>query len=473
MRDSNGFIRRILTVILAVGCFQATVSQFLFVNAQTGPPAPPTGQTEGREGLTLPLAVDIALRTNPIIRATASGREMADAQLDEARAARLPLVQFSETFTNSNNPVFVFGSLLEQGRFGPQNFDPRFLNSPASINNFRTAMTLRLPVFDQLQTDTRIAQARLGQQQADNQKALVEQQIRFEVIRSYYGALVARARKEVADEAIKTAEADVKRLRDMFETGLVVESDLLAAEVQLAEFHQQRIQAAGDVIIADAALNTALGLLVNTPQRIEGELLEKAFDVSNQEEVVRLALIHRSDYARAGLAVRSAEQSVRGALGQFLPRFDVFATFGGSGQGLASGSTDYAVGASLTFNIFDLARSARVRQAPAAESLATAEQDRLADQIRFEVVRAYQQYVSAQERLAVAGRAVNQAEETLRIVQDRYQEGLTTITEMLRAETALLHARLNVLAARYDYYVGYANVLLASGRLTDVQPFVS
>lgn len=425
------------------------------------------------EGLTLPMAAEIALRTNPLVRAAASGQELAKAQLDEARAGRLPILQFSETFANSNNPVFAFGTLLEQGRFGPQNFDPRLLNAPPSINNFRTAVTLRLPLFDQLQTETRLALARWGHEQAERQKEWVQQQIRFEVIRAYYGLLVAQARQEVAEEAVKTAEADVRRIRDMFETGLVVQSDLLAAEAQLAEFHQQQIQAAGDVIVAQAALSTVLGFPVTTPQKIEGALIERTFDVADQEELVRLALLHRPDYARARLAVRSSEQGVRRAWGEFLPRLDLFATFGGSGRGLRSGSADYTVGASVTFTLFDGSRPARLKQARAAHAMATAEEDRLADQIRFEIVRAYQQYVSAKDRLKVAARAVAQAEETLRIVQDRYQEGLTTITELLRAETALLRARLNLLTARYDYYVGYAQVLLTSGRLTDVQPFVS
>ena len=69
---------------------------------------------------------------------------------------------------------------------------------------------------------------------------------------------------------------------------------------------------------------------------------------------------------------------------------------------------------------------------------------------------------------AVAASAVNQAEETLRIVNDRHGVGLTTITEVLRSQTALLRARLSLLAARYDYYVGYAQTLLATGLLTDV-----
>jgi outer membrane protein TolC len=57
-------------------------------------------------------------------------------------------------------------------------------------------------------------------------------------------------------------------------------------------------------------------------------------------------------------------------------------------------------------------------------------------------------------------------------VQDRYREGLTTITEVLRAELALVRARTDALTARHDQYVAYANVLLATGRMKDVRPFV-
>ena len=77
------------------------------------------------------------------------------------------------------------------------------------------------------------------------------------------------------------------------------------------------------------------------------------------------------------------------------------------------------------------------------------------------------------ERLKVAAQTVAQAQEALRIVQDRYREGLTTITEVLRAETAFLRTRLNSASSRYDYYIGYARVLMATGRLMDVTAFGS
>ena len=192
-----------------------------------------------------------------------------------------------------------------------------------------------------------------------------------------------------------------------------------------------------------------------------------------REELIRLALTHRPDYVRAGNNIQLNKEGVIGAKREYLPRLDLFGNYGLSGKDLSSGSSDYAFGASLTFNLFDPGRSARIGKARAAESMAAAEQEHLANQIRLEVARAYQQHVSARERLVVAGQAIDQASETLRIIQNRYREGLTTITEVLRAETALVRARLNLVAARYDHYVSYAHVLLSVGKLTDIQAFTS
>lgn len=455
------FIQKIILVIVALFCFQTGGGALFLPVSEAGEPEP----------LTLTQAVDAALKNNPLIRMTLSGRAIADAHLQEARAGWFPLLQFSETFTRGDNPVFVFGSLLEQAGFTQQNFRLSALNNPDPLSNFRSAITLRQTLFDQLQTYTRVTQARLGQQQADLQKEMVEQQVRFEVIRSYYGVLVAHAKIGVAEEAVKMAESVVKWTRDRFQNGLVVQSDLLAAEVQLAEFRQQQIDAVGDVAVAYAALNTMMGFPVETSQKVTGELADKRFEALQREELIRLALIHRPDYMRAANNIQLNKEGVIGAKREYLPKLDLFGNYGLSGKDLSSGSSDYTFGASLSFNLFDPGRSARIGKARAAESMAAAEQEHLANQIRLEVARSYQQHVSARERLGVAGQAIDQAAETLRIIQNRYRAGLTTITEVLRAETALVRARLNLVAAHYDHYVSYAHVLLSIGKMTDIQPF--
>jgi outer membrane protein TolC len=475
MRFASRLTIRKAVMLTFVAAVVVTPGRSLVVYGQEmgGGSARAARQANTPEELTLPVAVEIALRANPLMRATASGREIADAQAQEAKAGRFPLVQLSETWINGNNPVFVFGSLLEQGRFTQQNFNMPALNNPDPLNNFRFGVTIKAPLFDGRQTSTRVAVARLNQKQADTQTDQMGQRVRFETIKAYYGVLLSQMRKEVADEAVKLAEADVKRSADRVEIGATVSSDLLSAEAQLAEFHQQQIQAAGDVVIALAALNTALGLPVDAPQNVSGRLVAKTFDVAGQEELMRVALDRRPDYTRVSLAGESRREQLKGARSEFLPRVDVFANAGASRNNWIDGSGDYLIGASMTFNLFDAGRKARIAQARAEAELAANEREHLANQIRLEVVRAYQEYVSARERLVVAERIISHAAEALRIVQDRYHEGLTTITEVLRAETALVRARLSLLAARYDHYVGYANVLLATGRLTDVEPFAS
>ncbi len=62
--------------------------------------------------------------------------------------------------------------------------------------------------------------------------------------------------------------------------------------------------------------------------------------------------------------------------------------------------------------------------------------------------------------------AVSMAEESLRIIKNRYEAGLTTVTELLRNETALLEARTRRLAAVYDQRVAAAMLERASGTLS-------
>ena len=418
--------------------------------------------------LTLVDAVEIALRRNPLTRATSAGTQLADAELSEAHSRRLPVLVAAANFTRSNNPVFVFGSLLEQGRFGPDNFRIDSLNHPGAINNFRSALTLRFPVFDQRETQTRIATARIQQQQADQQTNLVEQQIRFEVIKSYYGLLLAREKLKVAEDAVRTAEADVKRARDLVETGVVVQSDLLAARVQLSQFRQQQIQMSGELATTLAALNVALGLPLDTPQQPLAELVDRRFTIDALEVLSAQALQNRPDYRRAVLSSQARTAELHGARGEWLPRVDAFVSAGRSSEHFTNGSGDYAAGATVSVNLFDAGRKSRIARATATRSIATAEEEQLASQIQFEVVRAYRQYVSARERLLVVAEVTAQASETLRIVQDRYRAGITTITELLHAQTALVQARSDLLAARYDQYLSYANILLATGQLKDV-----
>jgi outer membrane protein TolC len=423
--------------------------------------------------LSLSEAVAAALESQPLMRSAQLGLELAEERVAAARRERLPAVRITETITRGNNPVFVFGSLLEQARFGPENFFLPALNNPSPITNVRTAVSANIPLFDRRKTSTHIEQASITRDQAVLGRTMTEQRTRFDVIRAYLGVLVALASRDTAGEAVRMGESDLERTADRIEAGLAVESDRLAAQVQLAEFTRQKIDAEGNLATAFVTLNVAMGSPPETRRNLTVALMKKTLMLPEPEELVRRAMTSRPDYALANFAIEFAGRQIAERRGDYLPELNLFGTFGASGRNWGAGSTDYSLGAGLALNLFDPNRASRVTQAGIQQNLARMERDRVRDQIIVEVARAYHQYRASIQQLEVAEAALSQAAEALRIIQDRYETGLTTITDLLRAETAFVRARMNLTSATEAQYLGYANVLLVIGELTDVQAFES
>ncbi len=86
--------------------------------------------------------------------------------------------------------------------------------------------------------------------------------------------------------------------------------------------------------------------------------------------------------------------------------------------------------------------------------------------VQLELRSAYLETEAAAQRTAASRTAVQQAEESLRIIQNRYEAGLATITELLRAQSAVFEARTVYLAAVADWRFSRARLERAAGRLT-------
>ena len=229
--------------------------------------------------LTLDAAVEQALAKNPQTKISESGIRTANLKLTEARTGKWPSLQFSQSVVRSNNPVFVFGSLLEQGRFTASNFALNSLNNPSSLTNLRSLVSGQMPLFDQRQTSSRVAMAKTETKQADLQAESVRQQLRFDVIRTYYGAVLGQERSKVSDEAVRSADANTKKTRDLADVGMTTEADYLAAEVELANAGQQKIEAESELAITKAALNLLLGDGPGVERYLTGDLQERFFPV--------------------------------------------------------------------------------------------------------------------------------------------------------------------------------------------------
>jgi outer membrane protein TolC len=86
--------------------------------------------------------------------------------------------------------------------------------------------------------------------------------------------------------------------------------------------------------------------------------------------------------------------------------------------------------------------------------------------VRLDVRRAWADLRAAQQRIEVARAAAAEAEESLRITQNRYEAGMSNVTDLLRNETAVEESRTRYLAAVHDQRIAAVQVELAAGRLS-------
>ena len=421
--------------------------------------------------LDLRTAVEKAIEGNPVTKSADSRVKIAEAKIRESAAGTKPSVSFSQSVVRSNNPVFVFGSLLEQGRFGPSNFSIDSLNNPVGLVNFRTQVNAQMSLFDQRQTSTRVSLAEIGRQQSVLMAEAARQQLRFEVIKTYYGVILERSLVKVTEDAVVTAGANRKKTGDMVYVGMTTEADLLAADVEFAGADQRRLEAQSQLTITLASFNVTIGEKPDLDHQLAGDLSERFFPAEDLSELMRLAVENRPDYRRILLDVEKSRLQLKSVRDQRLPRIDAFGNLGYSSPYIANGSSDYTLGVNLTYSLFDPGRKARTEQAVEGEVLAALERDDLGNKIRMDVIRSQQAFKTSEAKIRVSIKSIGQAEEALRIIDDRYKFGLTTFNEVLRANSALIRAKQDLMTTRYEYYVSFARLLLATGRLDDVRWF--
>jgi outer membrane protein len=425
--------------------------------------------------LTLHDAANIALEKNPLRKAALADTRAASADIQTARSLLFPHVTFSETATRGDDPVYVFGSRLRQQRFTQADFALNKLNTPPPFGNFATRFGGTWSLFDSFASWRGINRAKEMNTAASHQLERADQEILFRVVQSYYGLLLATKQLEVAEQSETTAKSIMDRSQVRYDAGVVVESDLLSAKVRLAGREQDLIRARNNLELARAQLNTAMGVSVDSPYQPADALTERNLTVNSLPDLEKKALMTRPDLKRIDAQQSAQELSVAIAKSSFGPRLNAFAgwemdnpTFLAGG-----GGNNWLGGIELQIDLFQggAKRAALSRERANAEKIAALKQA-ASDAVRLEVRQAYYDQDASRQQVEVARTAISQAQESLRIDQDRYDGGLLTITDLLGAEEAARRTQADYWQAIYQFHISYANLELACGTLNLQSPVV-
>ncbi len=406
--------------------------------------------------------VETVLRHHAGLRAAESRVQAAEAGLKETQYQRLPNLSARSTLTRGDNPVFVFGSLLEQGRFGPENFAIDSLNNPSALTNIKSALDLGVPLFTGLDLTSASRQRELAARQATDERNALAQGVRLKAASAYLEALLNRELLLELDQRLAASREEVGNAKRLKDRGVVLGSDYYAA---LALFHglsAWRVELSNQ----QQQIRSQLTILAGAPSpALTGRLNEKSPALPEEQELVAQALKQRPDLAASARMVEQAEVGAQQAGRTIWPRIDGFASLETNTNDFESNPTNHLFGVAARLPFGDPSFFARRSRAASSQSAALEARKANEEAALLELSGAYHAYRTATESLPIMKEMAASAEESLRLFRPLYRSGRQSILDVLRAEEALAKARAAYWQSLFRLHVGHLQLMAASGAL--------
>lgn len=392
-----------------------------------------------------------ALRVSFSVKKAEAEIEAAGQRVKQAKADYLPVFSTSYTY----------------GYLSPERTTSGRVTTPH--NNFSFELVMTQPIFTGFRLDINKKLQELGLMDSELALVLARLDLVLSVKQAYYNILAAEKSVMVAQQSVEALESQLNVAKNFFEVGMTPRSDLLEAEVELANGKKDLITAQNSVRLAKSQLNNILRRPVN--QEVEvmdvSEMLPEAPEFNEAEKA---AMSNRPEIKRAEKGVEQAEQGIRLAQAAFYPTLNFQASYEKGGDDPLVQGYDYTsdetttLGLSLGWTIWDW----RKRDYSVAEYRSLLRKSRyslheLEELISLEVKAAVLAIRENREAIVVAKKGVESGEEGFRMSQERYKEQVATSTEVLNAQTRLTSARTNYFSALYGYHLALAQLRRAMG----------
>ncbi len=391
--------------------------------------------------LTLDEATRRALDTSHRIAEGRARQQGAEATVEVRRKADDPTLTALAGYTRTNH-IQEFGV--------PQPDGGLRVIYPDIPDNWRSRLELAWPIYTSGRTDAleRAAQAEATAAGADLEATRLD--LRLEVARAYWALATARDTVRVLEAALATADRSLTDVRNRVEAGLLPPNDVSRSESQRARQELLLIEARGRVESVSVDLRRLIGEAGDAPIEPADALEAPPATGSDAPALIADALERRPELA----ALDSRTESVAA-------RIDAIAATRKPTVAIASG-VDWArpnprifprqarwedswdVSLNVSWQFWDSGRSAAERAE--AQFQATTLQERKADiesQIRADVHKQLVELASSRAALAPARLAVTAAQETNRVINDRFEAGVATTLDVLDAQLSVLQAELD------------------------------
>ncbi|MDT0690954.1 TolC family protein [Salegentibacter sp. F188] len=378
----------------------------------------------------------------------------ARAQYRQTNLVFLPNISVSHTGMTTNNPLMAFGSKLNQESVTQSDFDPARLNDPDRIDNFATKVEVQQPLIN-LDGFWQRGAAKHKMEATELQNLRTGDAMELETEKAYMQLQLAHKTVTVLEQALETAQANLRLAESNFKQGYLQRSDVLAVEVRVTEVNNQLQYARSNVKNASDYLMFLMGDSIDVVLIPKDSLTVEMNPVTTSELPG-----DRADIIAMELAAKARKKMYTASKMTFLPHLNAFGSYELYDDEIFQGDANgYMAGVALTWDIFDGSkRIGKTQQSKAEFKQAELELERHLQQSQMELNRATRALQDAENKLHLTQLVLEQSEEALRIRNNRYEQGLEKTTDLLGAETLFSEKQLEYYQTMYEYNYALAYV---------------
>jgi len=375
--------------------------------------------------------------------------ELADAELLGTRAMYLPNINASYTFSNTNNPLYAFGSRLNQERIMMTDFNPDNLNSPKSISNFATKLEIQQPIINM----DAVYQKKAGQVKSEVLKIKTErtkEYVQFELKKAYMTLQMAHKMVETLENARTTTLANKKVIDNYYKNGIIQKSEVLYMDVRLKEIENQIHFAKSNV------KNASDYLYFLFDEDYQNKVLKPTESLEYQESIVEnnpTLNINRKDLQAYQKSLEAYDLMIKSSKAKFLPKLNAFGSFEMYDNKIAQfDANGYLAGIQLSWNVFDGLKAKSEQEKYKAElSKTQTEIQQYQKQSELELNKTSRQVQDAENKVNLTKLAWEQSKEAYRIRKNRYDQGLEKSADLLTSETQMSQKELEHIQTIFEY----------------------
>jgi outer membrane protein TolC len=417
---------------------------------------------QGTLQLSLKRAVEIAVTPEGSARVALAQQSVkqAETKVTEARSAFLPTIDGSVQERNETFNLQTIGINFSLPLFG---FSVPSLVGPFTI--FDARASAEQSVFNY--SDIKKYQAsRLSLAATNADLETTRNQVSDQVARGYAVCLRAEADLASARANVELSQALERLANSQKNAGTGTGIEVTRAQVQLANDRQRLIVSENDRQRAVLELLRAMGLNLDVAVEFSDKLSYAPVNVADLEVSLKTAKEDRSELKAQQRREDSAKVSYNAVTAERLPTVGAFGDYGSTGLQINNARPTRTVGINLKVPVFDGFR----REARRAESYSQYKQETirtrdLLQQIELEVRLALDSLRSAQAQVETARDGLGLSQNELAQAQRRYQAGVTNSIEVTDAQTRLIRAEDNQIAALYAYEVARIDLATATGTI--------